>query len=102
MDDKTKALLTHIPIVGWIIAFVQNQTDKGDLTSFYLRQNLGFYALSVIIWLLGTILGYYVYLVLSLGLLALWVLSLMGALNAEKKPTPYLGDMFQQWFKGIS
>ena len=103
MDDKTKALVAHLTIIGWIIAYVQNQTDKGDLTSFYLRQNLGFYAIGVLIWLILMILSISIITwILYLGWIAIWVMSLLGALSGEKKPTPYLGDMFQQWFKGIS
>ena len=101
MDDRTLALVAHIPVIGWLIAFFQNQTLKGDLTTFYLRQNLGFYALWVLIWVIATIISYKLYWILMLALGALWVLSLLGVLSNEKKLTPFMGDMFQQWFKGI-
>ena len=38
---------------------------------------------------------------LSLGVVALWILSLIGAVNGEKKPTPGVGEMFQDWFKSL-
>jgi uncharacterized membrane protein len=31
-----------------------------------------------------------------------WILSLVGALSGEQKPIPVFGEMFQQWFKGLS
>ena len=30
------------------------------------------------------------------------VLSLIGALGGEQKPSPVVGEMFQSWFKSIS
>jgi len=102
MDDKTKSLVAHIPIFGWIYAIIQNQTDKGELTSFYLRQNLGFLILWLAFYIIGMLISWKLYMILSLIILVLWILSLMGAMSGEKKLTPFLGEMFQQWFKTLS
>ncbi len=40
--------------------------------------------------------------IISIAVLVLWVLSLLGALSGEQKASPVIGDMFQQWFKGLS
>lgn len=98
MDDKTKSIVAHLHLIGWVIALVMNQTDKGENTSFYLRQTLGILILSLLAWLPLGFVSYIVWIIL----LAMWVISLIGAINGETKPLPVVGDMFQQWFKGIS
>ena len=102
MDDKTKSIVAHITLIGWIIALVMNQSDKGPNTSFYLRQNLGLMILAIA----GSILGIIIYPLISsivgIAVLILWILSLLGSFSGEQKLTPVVGDMFQSWFKGIS
>ena len=102
MDDKTKSIVAHLTLIGWIIALVMNQNDKGPNTSFYLRQMLGL----LIFWVLGVLLSFAAISFLSwiwyVLIFILWVLSLVSALSGEQKPLPVVGEMFQQWFKGIS
>ena len=52
MDAKTKAIVSHLFVIGWIIALIVNSSKKEELASFYIRQNLGF----IIVWLALTIL----------------------------------------------
>ena len=102
MDDKTKSLVAHLTLLGWIIALVMNQSDKGPNTSFYLRQCLGLYLILVtgsIVSMFGLgIVGLIIYIIAFI----LWVLSIVSALSNEQKAVPVVGDMFQQWFKGLS
>lgn len=102
MDDKTKSIVAHLTFIGWIIALVTNQTDKGPNTSFYLRQNLGLWIIAVAGTVLGMLTLNIIGTIVSIAIFVLWVLSLVGALSGEQKPSPVLGDMFQQWFKGLS
>jgi len=102
MDDKTKSIVAHITLIGWLIALVMNQSDKGDNTSFYLRQNLGLFIVAVAGSVLGMLTINLIGTIIAIGILVLWVLSLVGALSGEQKSSPVVGDMFQQWFKGIS
>lgn len=102
MDDKTKSIVAHITMIGWVIAIVMNQSDKGENTSFYIRQTLGIWLIGV----LGSLLGMYTIGLLGniafIAMMVFWVLSLMGALSGEKRPIPVFGEMFQDWFKGVS
>jgi uncharacterized membrane protein len=102
MDDKTKSIVAHITLIGWLIALVMNQSDKGPNTSFYLRQNLGLFIVAVAGSVLGMLTLNIIGTIISVIILILWVLSLVGALSGEQKLTPVVGDMFQSWFKGIS
>ncbi len=102
MDDKTKSIVAHITLIGWIIALVMNQSDKGPNTSFYLRQMLGLTILSIAGYIVGMLTLNIISTIVGILVLVLWVISLLGALSGEQKATPVVGDMFQQWFKAIS
>lgn len=95
-DGKNIALIAHITLIGWIIAFVMNNNTKSDFASFYIRQLLG-------IGLCALVLNFIPFLgwILNLGVFVLWIMSLIGALNGEKKLTPVLGAYFQDWFKSL-
>lgn len=110
MDEagKNRAIIAHITLIGWIIALVQNnENNKSEFASFYIRQMLGLLILSVAVWIAGMIfmfipvLGFILYIVLWLGLVGLWVMSLIGATNGKKEPTIFIGQYFQMWFKSL-
>ena len=97
MDAKTKAIVAHITLIGWIIALVVNQNEnKEEFTSFYIRQMLGLILLSIVLSfipfvnLFGWIIAF-----------VLWLLSLIGAASGETKLTPIVGEYFQDWFKSL-
>lgn len=95
-DGKNVAIIAHITIIGWIVALIMNNGDKTEIGSFYIRQMLGLMIVSLILYFIP-IVGW----ILNLGLIVLWVMSLIGAFSGEKKLTPGLGQMFQDWFKAI-
>ena len=97
---KTRAIIAHITLIGWIIALVQNNSNKDEFASFYIRQMLGL----LIIAVAGSILGSFIYiigLIIHIGAIVLWILSIMGATKGEKQLTPVVGVMFQDWFKSM-
>ena len=106
-EGKNRAIVAHITLIGWIIAVVQNN-PKNDFASLYIRQMLGLLILAIGLQILSMIfmfipfLGlmlYYVFGLGTLGVVALWVMSLIGAVNGKKEPTPFIGQYFQEWFK---
>ncbi|MCL8008553.1 hypothetical protein M8845_14085 [Gelidibacter japonicus] len=90
------ALIAHLTLIGWIIAFVMNNNTKSEFGSFYIRQVLGLGLCGLVLSFIP-LLGWLV----SLGIFVLWIMSLIGALNGEKKLTPVLGEYFQDWFKSL-
>lgn len=111
--DKTIGIVAHITLIGWIIALIMNGEKKGEEKSFgafYLRQMLGILILGLGTWIVIMVLGMMlvfipvigpiVLLLLSLafygGLLTLWILSLIGAANGEKKELPVFGKMLHK------
>jgi uncharacterized membrane protein len=77
MDDKTKSIVAHVTIIGWIIALVMNQSDKGENTSFYLRQMLGLVVIGAVGYIAGSLTISIISTIVSLVTLVLWILSLI-------------------------
>ena len=104
MDQKTISWVSYITIIGWIIAIVSynGSIEKSSLARFHLRQSLGLILTAVIIYfatiifsmmigLLGTVLS-----ILNLGVLVLWIIGLISAVNGEEKPLPVVGEFYQK------
>lgn len=96
-QGKTVAIIAHITLIGWIIAIIMNSNDKSEFASFYIRQLLGLF----IVGLISSFLPLFIAGILGLVVLLLVIYSLVGAINGEKSPTPFVGQYFQQWFSGI-
>lgn len=95
-DSKNVAIIAHITIIGWIIAFIMNNNKKSEYGSFYIRQVLGIMLCFVLLSFVPVI-GWFV----NIGFLILWIISLVGSLSGEMKPIPLLGHLFQDWFKSL-
>ncbi len=96
MDGKTKAIVAHITLIGWIIALVLNSNEKDEFASYYIRQLLGLYLLGLVLSFIP-VLGW----LLNIVVFAFWIMSLIGAVQNEKKETPLVGKYFQEWFKSL-
>jgi uncharacterized membrane protein len=95
MDARTKAIIAHFTIIGWIIALIINTDNKEEFTSFFLRQTIGIHiTFMAISWIpfVGWIIGIIVF--------AFWLLSLIYAIQGERKVIP-LGEYFQDWFRSL-
>ncbi len=99
-EAKTRAIIAHITPIGWIVAVVQNSNDKKEFASFYIRQLLGLILISIAGSILSTVIPFVGWIV-HVGVLVIWILSLIGAINGKKELTPAIGEMFQDWFKGM-
>lgn len=100
MDGKTKAIVAHLTIIGWIIALIlNNQEEKDPLASFYIRQMLGLILIAVVgsfvFWI--PIIGW----ILWLAVVVLWIVSLIGAAQGREQLVPVVGEMFQKWFHSL-
>lgn len=103
-EDKTVAIISYLTIIGFIIAIVMHGSKKTQLGKFHLRQNLGFIVLGVALMIVNFILafipivGWLISMVLSIGLLVLWIMGLISAINGQLKPVPVVGEKFQSMF----
>lgn len=96
MDGKTKAIIAHIYWVGWVIALILNSSEKDEITSFYIRQLLGLFLLSIVLLFIPVI-GW----IANAVIFVFWIISLIGAINGEQKEIPWIGALFQDWFKAL-
>lgn len=102
-QGKTAAIIAYFFGIGLIIAFIMNSDKKNTFTAYHIRQSLGLILLGIVLSILLRIIGVPVFSwILNLGLVVLWALGLISAIQEEEKPVPILGVKFQEWFKGIA
>lgn len=80
MDTKTTAIVAHITLIGWLIAYL---TGDKEGAKFHLNQTLAIYLLAIpgaIIPCIGWI--------WDIFLLVCLIISLIGALNEEEREVP--------------
>jgi uncharacterized membrane protein len=99
-EDRTIAILSYITIIGFIVAIVMHSSKKTKLGSYHLRQMLGLVITGLVGGIVGVIpiIGWLALPIIWIGLLVLWVMGLIAAVNGQCKPTPLLGEKYQQWF----
>ena len=107
IDGKTIAIISYFTWIGWIIAFILYNSNKSRLAAYHLRQTLALMILSILVYIVQIMLifipflGWTVAILLWIGLVVLWVLGLVAAINGEEKPIPVIGPMAQSTFSGI-
>ncbi len=103
MDAKTKAIISHLFVIGWIIAVILNTSKKEEYASYYIKQNLGIIILGIALRILNVIplFGPVLWVIGGILLFIFWLMSFIWSIQGEMKPIPLLGDKFQAWFKGF-
>ena len=113
VEDKTVAIIAYVTFIGFIVALVLNNGPKKNaLGQFHLRQALGL----IIFWVAGLTLFVILGLTFShglfglvinlacrgyfIGLLVLFILGLVDAVNGRRKPVPVVGELIQQKLAG--
>lgn len=94
-NSKAVAIVCHITLLGWIIAIIMNSQNRSELGSFYLRQTLGIFLMTFL-----AIIPFVGWLIAIFGFI-LWIISLINAINGNMTPVPGVGEMFQNWFRGM-
>jgi len=102
IEGKTIAIISYLTFIGTIIAFIMNQNKQNSFASFHIRQTVGLMLLAFILNILQMYLDlYWIGSILGLGLIILWIIGFIGAVQGQEKKIPLLGDQFQEWFKNI-
>ena len=104
-NEKTIGIVAYLTFIGWIIAFVMHSNNKTEFGAFHIRQGLGLMILYILVWVLNIILAMagipILPWILLIGIIVLWVVAFIGAVQGEQKLIPGLGAQFQDWFKGL-
>ena len=102
-EGKNIALISHITIIGTIIAIILNNDKKNTFASFHIRQTLGifllFFALGYPVglfdsWMISSSLYIFIFI--------LWAYSFISALQGQMNLIPFLGSLFQKFFKNLT
>lgn len=102
-QNKLIGIVAYITLIGLIIAFILNSTNKDPFASFHIRQSLGIFATSIVISLFAVVpfIGWVLAIVASLLILVMWIMGLISAIGGEMKPVPVLGEKFEEWFQAV-
>ncbi len=99
MDSKTKAIIAHITVFGWFLAFILNQQQRDAYTTFYLRQTLALVLIGLFIPMFGGVVLFSS--LLGIVVFVFWLISLINCINGKMEVLPFVGHYFQDWFKSI-
>lgn len=96
------AIVSYITIIGLLYAWYTNSQNNNYFSSFHIRQSIGLHLLFfankwVVYSYFGTIAGN----IGKVGVLVLFALGLISAIQQELKLVPLFGEKFQEWFKNI-
>lgn len=102
-EGKSIAIISYITWIGTLIAFIMNNDKRNSFAAFHIRQMIGLSLFSIVnTFVIGRYVGYSVTGLIGLGLFVLWIIGFIGVIQGEEKKIPLVGDLFQDWFKGIA
>ncbi|TFH48241.1 MAG: hypothetical protein E4G92_03870 [Bacteroidia bacterium] len=103
MDAKTKAIISHLFGIGWVIALILNMNNKEEYASYYIRQNLGILIVAFMLGFINVIpiLGQIIWVIGGILLFVFWLMSFIWSIQGDTKPIPIVGQMFQDWFRSF-
>lgn len=109
MSEKNLSIISYLTIIGWGFAYFHfSRSSKTGLLQYHLRQSLGLIVLDsafCILLALLTFISISLVTILSWsGLLLLFILLVMGiinALNDTRRPVPLIGKFFENRFSFI-
>ncbi|MCB2219303.1 MAG: hypothetical protein KQI35_02825 [Bacteroidetes bacterium] len=96
-DAKVVAIISYITLIGWIIAIILHNQNRSELGAYHLRQSLGI-MLTMIIMAMIPVIGWF----LNLIMFVLWIVGLIYAIQGDQKPVPFIGQFYQDIFKGLN
>lgn len=85
-NDKTMSIVAYLGIIGIVVVLVTGAHQKSEDVKFHLNQSLTLLICSLvsIIPFVGWVAG--------IGVIALWVICFIAAINGEKKTAPVVGN----------
>src|SRR5690606_26446096 len=102
-DNKGIGIISYFTWIGLLVAFILNREKTVPFVNFHICRNLGLFVLGLVAGVLHYIpaVGGIVAYVAFTALFIFWVIGLIAAINGKEKEVPFIGNMFQDWFKVI-
>ena len=91
---KTMAAISYITFIGLLIAFVVNNEKNNAFTKFHIGQSLRIVILVFINFGIGRILPIslsFIHSILGLGIFVLAILGIVNAVNGKSQKLPFVG-----------
>ena len=95
-DGRTIAIIAYITIIGLIIAFIMNNSKNNSFAKFHIGQSFRIAVLGIANSALSAILPSSLSIIstiIGLGVLVLWILGLINAINLKEEPVPIIGKI---------
>lgn len=96
-EGKTTAIISYIfTPIGLLIAYLMNNSSKNVFAQFHIGQSVRLAVLGVANMVLGWILPYSLSMITSiigLGIFVLMVLGIINAANGKETPLPLIGTI---------
>jgi len=101
-EGKTTAIISHITIVGTIVALVIHRGKKNSFAAFHIRQMIGLGIFGLLNqYVITDYLGNNTGVLIAFVLFVFRIIGVLGAIKGQEKRIPFFGDQFQEWFKNI-
>jgi uncharacterized membrane protein len=98
LTTNNAAALAYLTFIPAVIFLVTEPYNRNPFIRFHSVQSIGLTAVSIVVWIVGMvllvipILGFLIWVVLFLGLTALWLFTVYKAYKGEWFKLPILGD----------
>lgn len=100
-EGKTLAIVNYFTIFGLLIAVSLNIEKRNPFVFFHARQMIGLIIMvafsNICEKYVDSVFGTILYFITFVA----WTYSLIGAINGKYQLIPYLGPIFQDWFKSL-
>lgn len=95
-EGKTIAIISYITIIGLIIAYILNNSKHNSFAQFHIGQSVRIVVLAfanyLLAWVLPSSLGLITTLI-SLAIFVLIILGIVNAANGKTTPLPVIGTI---------
>lgn len=107
MNNKTLAIISYLTIIGWLIAYFVGKDQADRLLKYHLKQALALAVVSIIFSVALNIIATIFPFLFFLGYLslALWILLIIGIINANKEvenSLPIIGKWAENQFSFLN
>lgn len=110
MTDNVAGMLAYITIIPAIIFLVMEPYNKSRFVRFHSFQNIFLHVAAIVLWIaffvisavlafipiLGHLVAFLLWMVLSLGLVIVWIILLIKANQGQMFKLPVIGDMAEK------
>jgi len=96
LSDNSAGALAYVTIIPAIIFLVLEPYNKSAFVRFHSWQSIFFgiaFAVAHIVLGVIPVVGWLVLMLLDLGFLVLWIITILKASKGEKYKLPFLGDL---------